>query len=106
MEAVKFLRTNKVTGASVVGAYHYRRVAPLMERRVPLFKMGPGEPPKGTVLVRRRLPHTEVAQRVKEALDFKDLAALDFVYPIPDHPAMRLMQGFLVLVGGPPLESC
>lgn len=35
---------------------------------------------------------------MKEALEFKDPSGLNFVYPIPGHPLMRPMQGFLELV--------
>ena len=46
---------------------------------------------EGTVLVDEALPFSEVAQRIKEAMEpMKDStgAVLEFVYPVPGHPLM------------------
>ena len=56
---------------------------------------------EGTVLVDEALPYSEVAQRIKEAMEpTKDSAGdvLDIVYPVPGHPPMRLEPGFLEFV--------
>jgi len=56
---------------------------------------------EGTVLVDEALPYSEVAQRVKEAMEpTKDSrgAILDFVYPVPGHPPMRPEPGFVDFV--------
>ena len=41
LEAVVSLRSHGLCGASVIGAYHARRVAPLMVCALPLFGMMP-----------------------------------------------------------------
>ena len=42
LEAITFLKTHSLRGASVIGGYHTRRVAPLMARVLPLYGMTPG----------------------------------------------------------------
>ena len=54
-------------GSGIIGAYHARRVAPLMARALPLYQMVPEASFEGTVLVDKVLPYSEVAQRIKEA---------------------------------------
>ena len=88
-------------GAGIIGTYHVRRVAPLMACALPLYQMVPEVSFEGTVLVDEALPYSEVAQRVKEAMEpTKDSrgAVLDFVYPVPGHPPMRLQLGFVDFV--------
>ena len=76
-------------GSVIISAYHVRRVAPLMARALPLYQMVPGVSFEGTVLVDEALPPSEVAQRIKEAIEpMKDSTGdiLDHVYPVPGHP--------------------
>jgi len=90
-----------VKGAGIIGAYHARRVALLMARTLPLYRMMLGMSFEGTVLVDEVLPYSEVAQRVKEATEpTKDSAGdvLDIVYPVPGHPPMRPKPGFFEFV--------
>jgi len=90
-----------VKGLGIIGAYHTRRVAPLMSHALPLYLMVPGALFEGTVLVDKALPPSEVAQCIKEAMEpSKDTAstALDHVYPVPGHPPMRLEPGFFEFV--------
>ena len=42
LEAIIFLKTHNLRGASVIGGYHARRVAPLMVHVLPLYGMMPG----------------------------------------------------------------
>jgi len=59
---------------------------------LPLYQMVPEASFEGTVLADKALPPSEVAQRIKEAMEpMKDSvgAVLDFVYPVPGHPPMR-----------------
>ena len=54
--------------------------------------MVPGESFEGTVLVDEALAPSEVAQRIKEAMELpKDTtgSTLEHVYPVPGHPPMR-----------------
>ena len=48
-------------GMGIIGAYHARRVAPLMARVLPLYQMMLGMSFEGTVLVDEALPFSEVA---------------------------------------------
>ena len=78
-------------GSGIIGAYHAWRVVPLMARVLPLYQMVLKASFKGTVLVDEALPPSEVAQRIKEAMEpTKDSvgAVLDFVYPMRGHPPM------------------
>jgi len=93
-----------VRGSGIIGAYHTWRVAPLMSRALPLYLMAPGASPEGTALVDEALPPTEVAQRIKEAMEpSKDTAdvVLDFIYPVLGHPPMRPEPGFIDFVSSP-----
>ena len=63
-----------------------------MARVLPLCQMVPGASFKGTTLADEALPPSEVAQRMKEAMEpTKDSvgAVLDFMYLVPGHPPMR-----------------
>ena len=44
LAAIKLLKNRGLTGASVVGANHKRRVAPILVRALPLDEMKPGAP--------------------------------------------------------------
>ena len=48
-------------GSGIIGAYHARRVAPLMAHVLPLYRMVLGESFEGTVLVDEALAPSEVA---------------------------------------------
>ena len=91
-------------GSGIIGAYHTQRVAPLMSRVLPLYLMAHRALLEGTTLVDEALPPTEVAQRIKEAMEpSKDNAGivLDFMYPVPGHPPMRPEPGFFEFVSFP-----
>ena len=72
-----------------------------MARVLPLHRMMPGMSFEGTMLVDKALPFSEVAQRIKEAMEpTKDSigAILDFVYLVLGHPPMRPEPGFVEFV--------
>ena len=101
LSALQALKDRGVKGTGIIGAYHARRVAPLMARVLPLHRMMPGMSFEGTVLVDEALPYSEVAQRIKEATEpMKDSTGrvLDIVYPVPGHPPMRPEPGFFEFV--------
>ena len=88
-------------GSGIIGAYHTWRMAPLMRRALPLHMMAPGVSLEGTALVEGVLSPSEVAQRIKEAMEpSRDSAGapLEFLYPVPGHPPMRPEPGYIVLV--------
>ena len=101
LATLQTLKDRGVKGSGIIGAYHARRVAPLMARVLPLHQMAPGASFEGTVLVDEMLPPSKVAQRIKEAMEpSKDTAGvvLDFVFPVLGHPPMRLEPGFIDFV--------
>jgi len=41
LDTIAFLKSHGLRGASVIGAYHTRRVGPLMARALPLYGITP-----------------------------------------------------------------
>jgi len=75
-----------------------------MARTLPLYRMVPGESFEGTVLIDEALAPSEVAQRIKEAMEpSKDTtgSALEHVYPVLGHPPMRPEPEFFEFVSFP-----
>ena len=102
--AIHILKESGRKGSGIIVAYHARRVAPLMMRVHPLYAMTPEASFDGTVLVEGALPNSEIAQRIKEAMEpSRDDAGapLDFVFPVPRHPPMWLEPGHVVFVSFP-----
>jgi hypothetical protein len=60
LTAIAHLKQHSLHEANVIGAYHMRRVAPLMARAPPLFEMVLGTPLEGTVLAYEPLYDTEI----------------------------------------------
>ena len=100
----KILKDRGMKGSGIIGAYHTRRVAPLMSRALPLYLMAPGASLEGMTLADGVLPPIEVARRIKEAMepskDNNDVV-LNFVYLVPGHPPMRPEPGFIDFVSSP-----
>ena len=67
--AIHILKENGLKGSSVIGAYHARRVAPLMTRALPLYAMAPEASFDGTALPKGALPNSEIVQQIKEAME-------------------------------------
>jgi hypothetical protein len=42
LAAIRFLKEKGLKGFGIIGAYHARRVAPLMRHALPLYTMAPG----------------------------------------------------------------
>ena len=93
LEAIASLRSHGLCGAGVIGAYHVRRVAPLMACALPLFVMMPVVELSGTVLAQGSLCNSKIAQRIKGAMDKSDA-----VFPIPGHPVTWAEPGFIELL--------
>jgi hypothetical protein len=75
-----------------------------MAHALPMHRMVPVAQLEGTVLAEGPLADLEIAQRLKEAMDApKDSsgAIIDFVYPVPRHPPMRLEPSFVRFVSYP-----
>ena len=56
LAALQILKERGMKGSGIIGAYHMRKVAPLMERALPLHQMVPGASLEGMVLVDEALP--------------------------------------------------
>ena len=102
--AKHILKENDLKGSGVIGAYHARRVAPLMMRMLLLYAMAPKASFDETELAEEMLPNSEMVQRIKEVMeplwdDTDD--ALDFIYPMPEHPPMWPEPGYVVFVSFP-----
>jgi hypothetical protein len=64
------LRERGLYGTSIIGAYHVRRLAPLMMHALSMYQMMPGSPPDGTVMLAgEALSISEVEQCLKEATE-------------------------------------
>ena len=102
--AIHILKESGLKGSCIIGAYHARRVAPLMTRVLLLYAMAPEASLDGTVLAEGALPNSEIAQRIKEAMELSrdDTGApLNFVYPVLGHPPMWPKLGHIVFVSLP-----
>ena len=76
----------------------------MMMCALPLYAMAPEVSFDEMTLIEGMLPDSEIAQHIKEAKEplWDDArAALDFVYPVPRHPPMRLEPGYVVFVSFP-----
>ena len=75
-----------------------------MMRVLPLYAMAPEASFDGMLLAEGALPHSEVTQRIKEAMEssWDDTGApLNFVYPVPGQPPMRPESGHVIFVTFP-----
>ena len=61
LAALQTLKDRGMKGSGIIGAYHMRRVAPLMARALPLHQMVPGASFEGMVLANKALPPSKVA---------------------------------------------
>ena len=72
-----------------------------------LYAMAPEASFDGTTLTEGVLPNSEIAQRIKEAMEPSwdgAGAPLIFIYPVPGHPPMRSEPGHIVFISFP--SSC
>ena len=79
-----------------------------MTRVLPLYVMVPEASFDGTALAEAALPNSEIAQRIKEAMEpsWDGVGApLDFVYPVSGHPSMRSELGHIIFVSSPHASS-
>jgi hypothetical protein len=91
--AIVNLKRHDLCSISVIGAYHSRRVAPLMACAIPLFGMGPGMRSKGTTLAQGSLCDSEMMQCIREVLEEPEA-----VFLVEGHPAIRPDTGFVDLM--------
>ena len=101
LKAITTLKGRRLRRTGVVGAYHVRRLAPLMARALPMYKMTPDSASKGTVMIAGEVPNVgEMAQCIKEAMEcpVDPLVDLAPVYPVLRHLTMRPDVGFVELV--------
>ena len=71
---------------------------------LPLYAMAPKASFDRMTLAEGTLPNSEIAQRIKEAMEpLRDDAgaSLDFVYPVSGHPPMRPEPGYVMVISFP-----
>ena len=98
LATIRILKERGVKGSRIIGAYHMRRVSPLMRRALPLHMMALGVSLNGMALTEGALSSFVVAQRIKEVMEpSRDDASaiLDFVYLVPGHPPMWPEPGYI-----------
>lgn len=83
LAVIRQLKAEGLTGSGFVGAYHARRVAPIMARIYPLYQMVPCIELAGTVMSRETIRSSEIRQRLKE--DWTSFFLSDV--PLPEHAA-------------------
>jgi hypothetical protein len=101
------MREHGLHGVGVIGAYHERRLVPLMVRALSMYQMPPRSLPDGTVMLAGgALSVGEVEQCLKEATEVPSSSSGDIVpiYPVLGHPPMRPDTCF-VEFGSPPPSS-
>ena len=59
--AIHILKESGLKGSGIIGAYHTRRVAPLMRHALPLYAMAPDLSFDGMALAEGALSHSKVA---------------------------------------------
>ena len=80
LKAIMTLKGHSLHGTSIIGAYHVRRLAPLMVCALPMYKITPDSTPEGTVMVTgEALSIGEMAQRLKEVMEFPMDPSVDLV---------------------------
>jgi hypothetical protein len=95
LKDITLLKHHGLHATDVVGAYHKRRVVPLMARVLPLYRMTPGASLEGTVLSREPLHNSEIEQCIREAME---VDVVRFEFPILGHPVIHLEPGFVEMV--------
>jgi hypothetical protein len=95
LKAIVLLKHHNPRATNVVGVYHVRRVAPLMVRALPLYRMTPEASLEGTVLSQEPLRNSEIKQRIWEAME---VDVIRFKFLILGHPVMCLEPNFVEMV--------
>jgi hypothetical protein len=101
LRSIETLKGASLRGASVIKAYHVRRLAPLMEHKLWMWEMTPDSVLEGTVMVSEEaITPDEVEDRLKDTMDCPTGQAVDLVivYLVLGHPPMRPDVGFIKLV--------
>jgi hypothetical protein len=110
LKAIALLKRHSLYATSVVGAYHARRVAPLMAHALLLYRMMLKASLEETVLSREPLCNSKIEQRIRETME---VDVVRFEFPIPGHPMMRPEPSFVEMVClssispfGQPFSAC
>jgi hypothetical protein len=109
LKAIAILKEHGIHGVGVIGAYHVKRLAPLMAHALSMYQMTPQSSPDGTVMLAEdALSVGEVELRLKEAMEVPAASSGEIVpiYPIPGHLPMRPNTGFVEFVSPPSFFGC
>ena len=72
-KALQHLARKELTAAAVIANFHWQRVIPLMERKMPIFDLILEAPHEGSRTSNVLLPHNVAARRAKSAMaEFPD----------------------------------
>ena len=77
-DALQRLADKGLAAAIVIAYFNRWRVLPLMERKLPLFKMTEGAPPEGTQMVAEPLSDEVAAQRAGKVVSHPRLTSGTF----------------------------
>jgi hypothetical protein len=95
LKAITLLKRHGLHATSVVGAYHARRVAPLMAHALLLYQMTSAASLEGIVLFLKPLHNSKIEQRIRETMEV-NVATFEFL--ILGHPVMCPEPGFIKMV--------
>jgi hypothetical protein len=101
LRAIEALKGTDVLRADVIRAYHIRKLASLMAKKLWMWEMMPDLVPEGTVMVfGKAITPNEVEDRLKDTLDrwTGQTVNLVIVYLVSGHPPMRSDAGFIELI--------
>ena len=101
LKAIVTIKGRSLHGTGIVGAYHVRRLVPLMARALLMYKMTLDSTLEGTVMVAgEALSVSQMAQCIKEAMEclMDPSVYLAPVYLVLGHPMMWPDTGFIKLV--------
>ena len=101
LKAIATLKGHGLCGTGVVEAYHVWKLALLMARTLPMWKMTPYSTPERTVMVvGEALNIGEMAQCIKESMQCPVDPSMDLTpeYLVSGHPTMWPDVGFVELV--------
>ncbi|CAN6203451.1 unnamed protein product [Urochloa humidicola] len=93
IRAIGILKSHGLRGAGVVGHYHERRLAPLMQHRLQMWEMDDDAESAGTHLSPDPLTPEEIGRRISKALEKYHEG-----WPLAGHPPMRPSAGFIGLL--------
>jgi len=82
LKALRWLQGGRFNGCGIVSAYHKRRIAPLMARTLPLYRIVVDTDLSGSMMSSEEIDELEIRRRLKETFE------APLPYPDPQQPVM------------------